>query len=436
MQDLLESWPQDGCQKLDYGDSDGNTLYSATKPLPEGNLTVALYYDEQCTVDSGMLWSDYIIIYYQNYYYYYYYYNNNQGQSGQSLAESWLKNIDLWNDAMAIYKICQPCRAYNLNPDEGSGSGSGSGDRRRFLGDDNDGGGEAEQWGYDCDDDAGYTNCNQCYKFETKTDMETAVKEDLQLASRQGTILDIRVNRTTYGRGGYRSPDLYPSEYASLLVLAAAVGIGLGLLVWKCRQWKKGRSNVVRALKEKLNTDVDFTASCAMAGLECQIDFHEQKPTASDPLAVDMFRFPTLKPNGAKAIEKHATKALADCDDDATVASSVCGDESSNRADDGNHIGLQLCGGKTSNQDDVNIMGPSLCGGKTSHCDDCNIMRLSCCGGKPSNEVDGLMVVPSPSQGESSVNIRSVMTYSEYETTLGCAEENEVEAVQRAHSFS
>lgn len=153
MQDLLEAWPQDGCKKLQYGDSYGNSLYSATKPLAEGNLTVGLYFDEQCTKDSGMLWSDYIIIYYENYYYYYY---SNQGQSK---AQSWLKKIDLWNEAMAVYKICQPCRAYNLNPDEGSGSGSGSGDRRRL--DDNDGEGDAEQWGYDCADDAGYTNCNQ-----------------------------------------------------------------------------------------------------------------------------------------------------------------------------------------------------------------------------------------------------------------------------------
>lgn len=163
MQDLIEMWPQDGCKKLEYSDSNGNTIYSATKPLPEGNLTVALYYNDACTQDSGMLWSDYIEIYYENYYRNYYYYYN-YADVGPTKAKKWLAKIQTWNEAMSTYKICQPCRAYSLNQD-GSGSGSGSGDRRvrarRHLGDDNDGGGDAEQWGYDCEDDAGYTNCNQ-----------------------------------------------------------------------------------------------------------------------------------------------------------------------------------------------------------------------------------------------------------------------------------
>lgn len=185
MQDLLESWPtgDGGCKKLQYSDDNGNTLYAATKPLPEGNLTVALYYDEDCTQDSGRLYSDYILIYYENYYANYYYYYNYQNV-GPSKAQSWLKNMDVWNSALNTYKICQPCRAYNLNPDSGSGSGS----HDRMLGEDNDGGGDAEQWGYDCDDDAGYTNCNQVRAVDelatTKDDTHQIISLVLQVPNK------------------------------------------------------------------------------------------------------------------------------------------------------------------------------------------------------------------------------------------------------------
>ena len=86
--------------------------------------------------------------------------------------------MDTWNAYMNVYKVCQPCRAYNLNVnfyshgEDEEGSHSGSRDdrhRHRFLdGNDNnnnnDGQGDPEQWGYDCYDNAGYTNCNQVSK--------------------------------------------------------------------------------------------------------------------------------------------------------------------------------------------------------------------------------------------------------------------------------
>lgn len=155
--------------------------------------------------------------------------------------------------------------------------------------------------------------------------MEPAVKQDLQFASRQGTILSIRVNRTTYGQGGYRSPELYPSQYISMYGGAAVAGVVLGMLIWKCFQLRKGQSSMIRSLKEKLNTDIDCTANCAMAGLECQVGFREQRPTASDPKAVDLFRLPVIgksSRNGSNpAGKKESSEALADSDDDETAVS-------------------------------------------------------------------------------------------------------------------
>ena len=44
-----------------------------------------------------------------------------------------------------------------------------------------------------------YKSCNQCYKFETKTDMEEASRDDLELATSQGTIVSIDVDGEMYG---------------------------------------------------------------------------------------------------------------------------------------------------------------------------------------------------------------------------------------------
>ena len=46
-----------------------------------------------------------------------------------------------------------------------------------------------------------FFSCNQCYKFETHTDIERASTSDLKAASDQGTILLIYYNNNWYGNG-------------------------------------------------------------------------------------------------------------------------------------------------------------------------------------------------------------------------------------------
>jgi hypothetical protein len=166
MQTQREQWPTE-CVKLYYTDSSGNTLYHHLQPEREGNITLGIYTDAACTqVSQTTTFFDYIVIWYTNYYY------GTQAQAEKAISY-WNETITSWNEYMTPYKICQPCRAYDIREDDDSGSGShsgsGSGDRdlRRHLGggnnnnNNNDGEGEAEQWGFDCYDDAGYTNCNQ-----------------------------------------------------------------------------------------------------------------------------------------------------------------------------------------------------------------------------------------------------------------------------------
>lgn len=158
MQNYRERWPTT-CTQLYRSDSEGNTLYMGLKPLPEGNITIGVYYNDQCTQQSTLSWSDYIMLYYN-----YYYYGNSA--AGAKVAATWESAIQTYNEGMDVYKICQPCRAYNLNKN-GDGDSEGSHDRdegrdlRLLGGDENDGEGEEEPWGYNCYDDAGYTNCNQ-----------------------------------------------------------------------------------------------------------------------------------------------------------------------------------------------------------------------------------------------------------------------------------
>merc|ERR1712194_871241 len=107
---------------------------------------------------------------------------------------NWNNAFAQWNYMMDAYKICQPCRAYsksyNVQDDDDWG---------RNLVEYQDGQGNEEANGFNCYDDAGYRNCNQCFKFETHTDMEVASSDDLTLATKQGTILSINVNGTSYG---------------------------------------------------------------------------------------------------------------------------------------------------------------------------------------------------------------------------------------------
>lgn len=122
-------------------------------------------------------------------------------EMGQEAANGYASAIETWNEYMSQFKICQPCKAYNLQSnkqDQNKHKRRG----RRKLGNEGDG---SETARYNCNDEAGYTNVNQCYKFETKTKMTIAVAEDLQMASELGTILRIKAYGRWYGEGGYSS---------------------------------------------------------------------------------------------------------------------------------------------------------------------------------------------------------------------------------------
>ncbi|OEU21829.1 hypothetical protein FRACYDRAFT_231975 [Fragilariopsis cylindrus CCMP1102] len=210
------------------GNDDGNSVYRHLRPQGEGNITDSLYTDEDCTQKSYMSFADYIIKWYTNYYY--------DSDKGQQVAEKWQANTVRWNELMTDYKVCQPCRAYTKTPTYDDDV-----DRLRFLrrlDDNDDGEGDEEQYGYNCYDDAGYRNCNQCHKFETKTDMEAATVSDLERASAQGTILAIKVDGVTYGKGGIDWHDVELETQAGIFVLVAVAVLGMIFLLVRFFGWK------------------------------------------------------------------------------------------------------------------------------------------------------------------------------------------------------
>merc|ERR1719382_784386 len=147
-------------------------IYIGFKPLEGGDLDLAGYRDGNCTMElSSYSVDDYV---------------------NSSTGLSWSDTLLQWNYMMDAYKVCQPCRAY-------SKSYNVQDSWRRNLVEYYDGQGSEEINGFNCYDDAGYRNCNQCFKFETHTDMEVASSDDLTLATKQGTILSIDVNGTSYG---------------------------------------------------------------------------------------------------------------------------------------------------------------------------------------------------------------------------------------------
>ena len=179
MQAMRNELPS-GCTQIGdmtYG-SESN-YYIAIKPQSQGDISLGVYLDSDCLEESEYSFEDY-----QNAY------ASSLTATGSSDA------FDTWNANMDSYKVCQPCRAYNRQEMYQSGW-----DNYRSLTERYDGQGGYEKNNYNCYDDAHYQNCNQCYKFETHSDMAKASSSDLQAASDQGTILLIKYNGKWYGNG-------------------------------------------------------------------------------------------------------------------------------------------------------------------------------------------------------------------------------------------
>jgi hypothetical protein len=213
MSEQREGGFSEGClQSTVYDGDSGGLLYMDLKPTFNGNMSYALYSDEICKTEydgtdvsvetvaanMGMLYGNY---------------------------------LQQWNDALEVFKVCQPCMAYNLQSTSSSYSSTsnqygynkykkyssysnfknyynGGSSSSTTYDDDDDYIYDENSYNYDndpnegyftCEDDADYTNVNQCMKFRTHANLEVATWEDLVMATNQGGILQIEYGGTLFG---------------------------------------------------------------------------------------------------------------------------------------------------------------------------------------------------------------------------------------------
>ena len=175
MSDARKSaWPE-GCVSTGKTTSDGSYLYLDLKPTLNGNMTYGLYVDSVCKTEyTGS--------------------TTKVDTVAKNMGLLYGEYLDQWNDGLEVYKVCQPCKAYNLLVDYAKSGSWGSGRKLDdyYYSDPN------ENY-FRCDDDADYTNVNQCMKFRSHAELEVANWEDLVIATEQGGMLDVSVGGTVFG---------------------------------------------------------------------------------------------------------------------------------------------------------------------------------------------------------------------------------------------
>ncbi|CAB9515996.1 expressed unknown protein [Seminavis robusta] len=174
-----------------YGNDNGNYLYLDLKPTWNGNMTYGLYTDSACKYEYEGLDID-------------------PDSVSASMGLLYGSYLEAWNDALEVYKVCQPCKAYNLQQQSSSWQyNSSAGAYQYYKNDDDDDShddndddslaNDPNEGYFQCDDDAGYSNVNQCMKFRSHAELEVATWEDLVTATNQGGILQVDVGGTIFG---------------------------------------------------------------------------------------------------------------------------------------------------------------------------------------------------------------------------------------------
>ena len=177
MDSTLSFWPN-GCSYSGVTTEDGINIYIDIQPKWGGKIEIGLYEDDTCVsnyhgtdVNVAKAWKTYLRTYGNdgdNYQYAY------QGSSVPELGSS--EYFNAWNNALATYQICQPCKVSSIYDRMNNAA------QRRHLEDGN-------QEAFQCQDSAGEVNINQCALFAKDTQVNPAYFNDLQKALRQGSIV-------------------------------------------------------------------------------------------------------------------------------------------------------------------------------------------------------------------------------------------------------
>ena len=186
MKNARKAWPQ-GCVDSGTMTDDGKyNLYYNIQPQKNGRIGVGLYTDTECLVDYSVTTDEMEDIIGNMFV--------DGGGSGSQdenydfSSDSLSDSMDRWHSAFDVWHTCHPCVAYDIENLDGTKYYSNGDDyyNRRELGGEYSAQGET----FECYDDAGYTNVNQCMKFSAKTTMQTATFRDLSLGRTQATLVE------------------------------------------------------------------------------------------------------------------------------------------------------------------------------------------------------------------------------------------------------
>lgn len=202
MQTYYYSWPEQCLQSKTM--VNGEYLYVDLQPTAQGGMSLGLYTDYRCRSEYTGRSATVASVVYD-------YYGSNES------PYDIMDQVSYWNKGMDVYKICQPCRAYKLSY-KFNNNGNEHRKNRQLESDDGD---------FECDDDAGYQNVNQCMKFATHTKMKAATFMDLTLAAQQRSIIGVRVGSVAYGQQLYKEKENYKFLLYSLGIFA-----GSALFFW------------------------------------------------------------------------------------------------------------------------------------------------------------------------------------------------------------
>ena len=198
MKNARKAWPA-GCTDSGATTSSGQALYYDIKPAKYGRINLAMYTDTQCIDEYPMSTSEmegYIgNIFTER--------GSGSGDGGGDYADDSLyDSLQRWHSAFDVWHTCHPCVAYDIENTDGTKYAGGDDGYKNYYyngynyNNYNNGnrklGGEYSAQGdvFECYDDAGYTNVNQCMKFSAKTYMQTATFRDLSLGRSQSTLVD------------------------------------------------------------------------------------------------------------------------------------------------------------------------------------------------------------------------------------------------------
>lgn len=152
----------EGCSETGQSDEDGNYLYYALQPQANGDVSLGLYTDYMCSMVYGGSANVWDVV------------GAGSGDGGGSGDGTLEEQYEAFNSAFNIFKQCQPCVAYDLEN------------------------------GFECDDEAGYTNVNQCMKFSSKCEMGTATIDDVNRATEQGSTTSLQLMSASLTEQSYK----------------------------------------------------------------------------------------------------------------------------------------------------------------------------------------------------------------------------------------